>query len=323
MLLGGDFFLSHRVLVAHSQRRVYFSYNGGPVFRLDQGGARIAAAAPPPPAAPSADAPAAPLDAAALVRRAKASAVRGEYASAIDDLSRAIALEPSEAQHFVERAAVRVRAGQAVLAMADLDQALKLQPDFTEALLLRGELRLAAHDLSGANDDFAAATRSAPNKPLVSAAVAGLYANAGQFERAVARYDEAITADPRESELLNARCWARALWGRELDKALADCDAAIRIGPRRAAYFDSRGLVHLRRGEFDLAIADYDAALKMQPKKAWSLFGRSLAKAKKGDAAGSAADMSAAEALAPDIRAQAKHYGVTEETVVALQAPRS
>jgi predicted aspartyl protease len=33
MLLGADFLRSHRVLVAHSQRRIYFTYNGGPVFQ--------------------------------------------------------------------------------------------------------------------------------------------------------------------------------------------------------------------------------------------------------------------------------------------------
>ena len=32
MLLGYDFLRSHRVLIAHSQRRIYFTYNGGPVF---------------------------------------------------------------------------------------------------------------------------------------------------------------------------------------------------------------------------------------------------------------------------------------------------
>ncbi len=32
MLLGYDFLRSHRVLVAHSQHRIYFTYNGGPVF---------------------------------------------------------------------------------------------------------------------------------------------------------------------------------------------------------------------------------------------------------------------------------------------------
>jgi len=33
MLLGADFLRSHRVLVAHSQRKIYFTYEGGPVFQ--------------------------------------------------------------------------------------------------------------------------------------------------------------------------------------------------------------------------------------------------------------------------------------------------
>ena len=34
MLLGADFFLSHRIYVANSQHKLYFTYNGGPVFNL-------------------------------------------------------------------------------------------------------------------------------------------------------------------------------------------------------------------------------------------------------------------------------------------------
>ena len=37
MLIGADFFLSHRVYVANSQRKLYFTYNGGPVFNLTAG----------------------------------------------------------------------------------------------------------------------------------------------------------------------------------------------------------------------------------------------------------------------------------------------
>jgi predicted aspartyl protease len=34
MILGGDFFVSHHVYLANSQHRIYFTYNGGPVFDL-------------------------------------------------------------------------------------------------------------------------------------------------------------------------------------------------------------------------------------------------------------------------------------------------
>jgi len=39
MLIGADFFLSHRIYVANSQNKLYFTYQGGPVFNL-AGGAR-------------------------------------------------------------------------------------------------------------------------------------------------------------------------------------------------------------------------------------------------------------------------------------------
>lgn len=38
MLLGADFLSTHRVLIAHSQNRLYFSYTGGTVFRGDTSG---------------------------------------------------------------------------------------------------------------------------------------------------------------------------------------------------------------------------------------------------------------------------------------------
>jgi predicted aspartyl protease len=37
MLIGADFFLSHRIYVANSQNKLYFTYNGGPVFNLTTG----------------------------------------------------------------------------------------------------------------------------------------------------------------------------------------------------------------------------------------------------------------------------------------------
>jgi hypothetical protein len=43
MGIGADFFLSHRVMVANSQHQLYFTYNGGPVFELEEPAAAKAA----------------------------------------------------------------------------------------------------------------------------------------------------------------------------------------------------------------------------------------------------------------------------------------
>jgi tetratricopeptide (TPR) repeat protein len=317
MLLGADFFLSHRIYVARSQKRIYFTYNGGPVFRLDRAGA------PAPPAAPvatvasgeppreDAGAPAkdGPADAAGLARRAAAFAARGQLDRALQDYDRAIALAPDDARLHFERGGARARAGRPVLAMDDVNQALKLRPDYPEALIARGSLRVAGRDLAGAAADFDAAARL---EPLARLQAGGVYLRAGLYRAAIGQYDVWISAHPRDQrrwEALNARCWARALGDLELDRALADCDAALKLR-KASAVLDSRGLARLRLRQYDQAIADYDAALRLQPKGPWSLYGRGLAELRKGLKAKGEADIAAAVALDPRLPEQARRAGL-------------
>jgi tetratricopeptide (TPR) repeat protein/predicted aspartyl protease len=318
MLIGADFFLSHRVYVSRKQHRLYFTYNGGPVFRLDEPRQRQAQAEAPPAAAPGepSAAPVAgetPTDAAGFSRRGAAYAARRDFPHALADFRRAIELEPKAARHYDDRAMAHLASGQPVLAMSDFAAALQMKPDDERALMGRGQLFLASRDVTRAVADFDAAAGAAPADSAIRLAIGSILARAGQFERAIAQYDAWIGAHPQDGRLaqaLNGRCWTRALWGQQLDTALADCDAAIKRGARVANLFDSRGLVKLRLGQLDGAIADYDQSLKLQPKGAWSLYGRGLAKLKKGDKAGGQADMAAGLALQPSLRAEVRRAGL-------------
>ncbi len=124
MVIGADFFLSHRVYISRSQHKVYFSYNGGPVFNLSQGPASPAAGAPPvlPPGTESAE----PKDAASFARRGAASAARRDFTAAIADFTRAVELDPTEARYVHDRGLARLHNHQPLMAMLDFDQALKL-----------------------------------------------------------------------------------------------------------------------------------------------------------------------------------------------------
>lgn len=325
MLLGADFFLSHHVLVSQSQHRLYFTYNGGPVFRLDDEGVRSNPLAPVTPVADQkgamsvGDGKAAGLDADALRRRASAAAARRDFAHAFADLDQAIALEPKNAELYYDRALWRLASRSPAEVGADIETALQLKPDYANALVLRAHMRLAAGELDKAGADFDAAVKAAPDRPDLELEAAQAYAQARKFDRAIARYDAWIAKYPGSFDMvdaLNGRCWTRALWGRELDKAVADCNQAMRRGSKLSEVLDSRGMVRLRRGEFVQAIADYDAALKLQPKLAPSLYGRGLAKQKAGDSVGAAADLQAAATIEPDIADRMKSLGITETTVV-------
>jgi tetratricopeptide (TPR) repeat protein len=326
MLLGADFFLSHRILISNSQKKVYFTYNGGPVFRLDQAAQQMAKAAPAP--APAAGAtttadtsapPAAPgggpKTAAEFARRASAEAARREYEPAIADYGRALELEPENARLYRDRAQTRLAVRQPLLAMSDLDAALKREPNDVDALMRRGELYLAIRAPDKAKGDFEAATRLAPDNSELPARIGLAYGRAGLFEPAIAQLNLWITAHPKSEDLpqaLSARCWTRAAWGKELDAALADCDAALRKN-RVSEVMGNRGLVLLRMGRFDDAIVQYTAAIGQQPKLAPALYGRGLAELKKGDKAKGEADIAAANAIAPGLAAQYRRFGLAPD----------
>jgi tetratricopeptide (TPR) repeat protein len=123
--------------------------------------------------------------------------------------------------------------------------------------------------------------------------------------------DVLIAREPDQSSLYNSRCWTRALGAIELDKALADCETALKLSPNSAAILDSRGLVKLRQGNLAGAIADYDAALKIRPEQAGSLFGRGVAKRKQGAKAAGDLDLAAARKLQPGVDKEFAGYGVT------------
>ena len=116
---------------------------------------------------------------------------------------------------------------------------------------------------------------------------------------------------------LNGRCWARAMLGSELDKALIDCNAAISAEPKNAAYLDSRGWVNLRLGRYEQALADFDRALSLRPGTAWTLYGRGLTKSRLGDVTQGEADLAAARKTQADV-----DLSVTRAGLLPDQAPK-
>jgi len=316
MLLGADFFLSHRILISNSQKKVYFTYNGGPVFRLDSASQKLAqagggAAASAVSQAPDGD----PKTGAEFARRGAALAARREFQAAIADLSKAIELEPDNGQHYRARALARLSARQPLLAMSDLNEALKRQPNDTEALMARGQIYLGMRQAEKAKADFDAAFKLAPADTSLVATAGMAYARAGLYEPAIHALDVWIAAHPRSEDLplvLNARCYARGAWGKELELALADCDAALKQD-KISAVMDSRGLVLLRMGRLDEAIVQYGAAIKAQPRAAEPLYGRGVAELKKGQKAAGEADIAAAKAIAPAVEQEFKRFGLAPD----------
>lgn len=196
-------------------------------------------------------------------------------------------------------------------ALAAYGAALALGPGEMPIRILRG----LSHDLNGEHEaalaDMGVVIEAKPDDPHNLVVRAGIYRHLGRLDDAVRDGDRAVQLAPNDAATLNARCWNRAAMKRDLSGALADCNASIRLWPRRAIAYDTRGFLHLQQGDTAAAIADYDHALVLDPRHYYSLFGRGVAKRRQGDVRGGDNDIAAAEAIMPTIRRVFAADGVT------------
>ncbi len=317
MILGMDFFLSHRILVSRSQNKLYFTYNGGPVFRLDQppepGKLK---GDPAPDASTAAPDKAPPQDADGLARLGAAQMSRREFEAALISFNQALALDPKNPVRYLDRARAQRAAGHSTQAMGDYDRALELKPGDPKALFERAELYLSSGDVAKAQADFDAALKAAPDDSGLNLRIAEVLERHGRYDLAIVRFDAWIAQHPQDADLwqaLGARCDARAWAGVDLGKALDDCNAALRRGPRNSLSLYRRGFVRLRLAQWREAINDFNAALALQPRLPLALYGRGFAERKLGLKAEGDADIAAAAALQPSLPEFAKRHGLGED----------
>lgn len=306
MLVGLDYFLSHRIYVSRLQRRVYATWNGGHIFALGRAApgdydARYAAL----PQDVAQD------DADALARRGAAAIAAGNYQRALEDLNRACELAPGVADYFYARARLHLTMRQTRPALADLDTALQLDPTLAEARLRRAWVHAALGNRPAAQADLMQLDAALPPSSTVRADMAELYAGFGQAAEALRQFDLWVNAhqkDARLASVLNGRCWMRARLNIELPLALQDCKQAVDMDDGAAAYRDSLGWTYLRLGDGARAKKAFDGAIKLKALP-FSLYGRGLAQLRLNDTASGEQDLAAARKLRPSIDEDARKEG--------------
>ena len=264
MLIGFDFFLTHRIFVSNATHMLYMTYEGGTVFGLTPTGAKTATGEK----LDLTDKTPEPTDAEGFSRRGTVLLSNRKFAEGLADLDRAVAMAPNEGRYVFLRAQGRLANGQLLLAAPDLDHAAALMPDNADVRLARARLRLMNRDPAGAAEDAAAADTGLPPGSDRRLQLGGLFDTLDKPEAAIANYDAWLRMhgeDADRATAFNGRCWARALLNRELERALADYDAAVAVAPRNAWALYLRGIALARAGKADAAAADRKAALAINP----------------------------------------------------------
>lgn len=306
MLVGLDYFLSHRIYVSRLQGRVYVTWNGGPAFALARAtpgdyDTRYAAL----PKSVGED------NADALARRGAAAIAAGNYARALEDLNRACELAPGVADYFYARSRLHLTMGQARPALADLDEALRLDPTLVEARFRRAWVHAALDNRLDAQADLTQLDAALPQSSGLRADMAELYAGLAQTAEALRQFDLWVNThqnDARLAYVLNNRCWMRTRLNIELPLALQDCKRAVDMDDGAAAYLDSLGWTYLRLGDAARAKKAFDGAIKVQALPL-SLYGRGLAQLRLNDTSAGEQDLAAARKLKPSIDKDARREG--------------
>ncbi len=130
-----------------------------------------------------------------------------------------------------------------------------------------------------------------------------------KFVGEVSKADESIAAcdrvikDPKltaanRAVAFGSRCgwwWAQ----KDPDRALSDCNEAIKADSRYAAAYVNRGNAYLIKSDLDHAFADFSEAIRLDPKNAWAYTERGNLYKNKGDFEHALADLNESIRLDP------------------------
>ena len=125
----------------------------------------------------------------------------------------------------------------------------------------------------------------------------------GAHDKAVADCDEALRLDPQFADAYFTRGTA-CLQKRHYEKAIEDYDHGIQLNPKDARAYLNRGTAYLQMGNYDKAIADADQAIQLNRKDAAAYINRGTACLRRHDYDRAIADYGQAIQLNPkDARA--------------------
>jgi len=174
----------------------------------------------------------------------------------------------------------------------------------------------AAALMRGQYDKAIAAYDEALNTPdIADFFKASIYSDRGvarwrmqQFKEAIDDFNQSIQLAPENSAVYNNRGNALMDLGHP-EEAIKDFDRAIALSPNYGVAYNNRGNAHVALGQFDLAFQDFRKAVELMPRSAVPFNGRGMAHAKLKRYHAAIRDLTRAISINPKYVLAYKHRG--------------
>jgi tetratricopeptide (TPR) repeat protein len=191
----------------------------------------------------------------------------GENDKALDLFTKAIEAAPKDAQRYVYRGSLYSKKGDVAKAIVDFKKAIELNPKdpepFGQRGLIFGQMGLYLQAVA----DLTECLQLSPEGPTAVDAHINrgyAYVQLKQLDKALADYNEALRINPRSAIALEYRAGIYFQQSK-LKEALAEFNEAVAIQPAIAELRLNRGLVFRKMGQIDRAIEDFNEAIKLNP----------------------------------------------------------
>nr|XP_009917822.1 PREDICTED: uncharacterized protein LOC104318312 [Haliaeetus albicilla] len=206
--------------------------------------------------------------------------------------------EHPSAFHYCRRGAIQRKLGKLKSAMDDLDKAISLEPLLLDAYWHRHLIYLFQDRISAAFDDLNFITKWSKNKADTYLSMAEIYRKQGDNTLAIINYSSAIQCSPTDDDIYFRRA---ELYFEENQLLLAMDDYAkcFQCNPKRTDALMKHGIHFFHRSVLPTAIQDFTAVIKEDPSNAQARLYRGRAYAKQQQYRNAIQDLAAAVHLDP------------------------
>jgi len=214
-----------------------------------------------------------------LAKRARAARKLRDFEMALNDINRALELQPEKRLFWVDRAFIHDAHDDWLAADEDFERALTLAPENLFTIMDRAGILTRRGDYTGALRDFERALEINPNSKRAMSGVIRSYENLEQYDSALAWLTEAAEQWPDDARFPTGLGTIHYYIFKDYLAALADFEAVERIDPDYIANRLLLGAAHLKLGHLDIGktyVEQQAAQLVQRMETEGSLFRRAL-----------------------------------------------